>query len=246
MYSFIIGINGKKQSGKDTVAEMINYIFDYGSSRANYAHYLMSKEKYNHKNKDRIIHFADNLKNVLSIIYNIERKYLDSEQYKDELWFELKSYSFFKKIDDTNNIVITNEVLNNESIKDIIDKSGTKFVFIKLRTLLQYFGTDVIRKTFDDDIWIKSAMNNIIDTAIKRQVCIVPDIRFDNEFNRIKNITHNLIKSFTIKVVRNNKYNDNHISEQGDFDTDFVIENNSNLLQLFYKVLSICQSINKQ
>ena len=73
MKNYVIGIAGQKHSGKDTVASMINYIFAIGISRVSYSDYLIRKASIEYTYKDRIVHFADGLKDVLSIIYNIPR-----------------------------------------------------------------------------------------------------------------------------------------------------------------------------
>ena len=54
MKKFIIGIAGAKNSGKDTVASMINYIFAVGVTRASYAEYLIKRTSIDNTYKDRI------------------------------------------------------------------------------------------------------------------------------------------------------------------------------------------------
>ena len=61
MNSCVIGIAGCKNSGKDTVANMINYIFTVGVTCAKYSDYIIKKQSINISHKDRIVHFADNM-----------------------------------------------------------------------------------------------------------------------------------------------------------------------------------------
>ena len=43
MKPIIIGINGKRQSGKDTIANMIAYIHSVGVTKANYKEWVANK-----------------------------------------------------------------------------------------------------------------------------------------------------------------------------------------------------------
>ena len=73
-------------------------------------------------------------------------------------------------------------------------------------------------------------------------ICIVPDVRFSNEANALKFNLQSLYGGVILVERENDTYE--HSSENIDFDTDFVIDNNSTLSKLFYKVLEICQTIN--
>ena len=52
------------------------------------------------------------------------------------------------------------------------------------RWVLQYWGTEVCRKSFHDDIWIASLENKIRNS---KDDIIVSDVRFPNEVKAIKN-----------------------------------------------------------
>jgi len=52
------------------------------------------------------------------------------------------------------------------------------------RWVLQYWGTEVCRKTFHDDIWIASLENKIRQS---KDNIVVSDVRFPNEIKAIKN-----------------------------------------------------------
>ena len=243
MKNYIIGIAGVKGSGKDTVASMINYIFAVGISKANYAEWILKQTAYDSLNKDRVLHFADSLKDVLSIIYGIPRDAFDDRTYKDEYYFNLRSRKFVNNLGVRNNAhVITIEDLSKLNLNEWLCSITKSQVYIKLRTLLQYFGTNICRNQLGDDIWIKAAMNRIINKATSRRICIVPDVRFDNEANAIKCNSDSLYGG-VIKVIRDSCEKDNHASETQSFESDFIIENNGTIINLFYKVLQICQTV---
>lgn len=245
MKNFVIGIAGAKNSGKDTVASMINYIFAAGVSKAKYQDWVIKQAVYDNEYKDRIIHFADPIKDILSIMFNIPRKYFDDRIYKDVYWYNIRA-GYFANIDKNR---ITSEVLltikdleKGFTIPQLIDNYGGKHVYVKLRTLMQYFATNICKSYFGEDIWIRSAMSKIVDIAESRRLCIVPDVRFANEAEAIMTDSDSLY-GVVIMVKRDNHVEPEHCSEIIDFKCDFEIDNNSNLFQLFYKVLNICQML---
>lgn len=252
MNNYIIGIAGNKNAGKDTIANMINYIFKRGVTKASYADWALQKAKL-YNMQDRIIHFADANKDILSILFPIDRIYFDSRKYKDELYYNLTTGSFVDSIIaeyDKRYRVITIDMLKEHSLNYIIKHNdsnyNTKYDAIKLRTLLQYFGTEICRNQLGDDIWINTTMNKATRIAVSRRVCIIADVRFTNEADRIRCVNDLPLYGRVVKIVRNadkTDSNSKHESEQGINNYDYLIENNGSLMQLFYKVLDIIQQI---
>lgn len=245
MKSYVIGIAGRKNSGKDTVASMINYIFAVGKTNASFRDWMFRKEVFDNTYKDRIFHFADPLKDVLSIMYNIPREFFNRREYKDNLWYCINSGKFINESSISPlhyNIITIENLSKGKNISDYFNYMNPKLTVIKLRTLMQYFGTDICRKYLANDIWIKSALSNIINISSNRVICIVPDVRFSNEANALRFNLQSLYGGVILVERENDTYE--HSSENIDFDTDFVIDNNGSLNKLFYKVLEICQTIN--
>lgn len=249
MKSFIIGIAGAKNSGKDTIASMINYIFAVGITRATYGDYLIKKVKIDNTNADRVVHFADNMKDAMSIIFGIPRCTFNDRQKKDNAYWDYfnKTFvSFADVIRDNDAFVIhdTDELYYTKPLSEMIKSAMEehRHLYIKIRTLMQYFGTDICRYFLDEDIWIRSTMVKVANIAAARRLCIIPDVRFANEADAIRFISSPLYGE-VIKVNRNNDDNSKHSSEIMNFTTDFEIDNNGTLMQLFYKVLEICQKI---
>lgn len=244
--NYVIGIAGNINSGKDTVASMINYIFAVGIAKAKYADWLVKRKSIDYTYADRIIHFADGLKQVLSIIYGIPLKYFYDRTYKDEKYYNLSTRTFISidaKLNPTKSIIININDLEKYSLNYYIDINRDKSVLITIRTLMQYFGTDICRTNLEDDIWIRCGLNKIIDTATSRKLCIIPDVRFHNEADAIKNCDSFPLYGGLIKINRNDSNRSSHSSEMIDFNYDFEIDNNGTLTQLFFKVLDICQQI---
>ena len=89
--NYIIGIAGAKNSGKDTIANIISYIDDVGLSKATYRGWLAkSNVKYNN-----IIHFADTLKELVSKIFRIKLDYFYKRDYKDILYYNFLKILWF-------------------------------------------------------------------------------------------------------------------------------------------------------
>ena len=250
MKSYIIGIAGKKNSGKDTVASMINYIFAKGITAATYRDWLLCRESYDATYKHRITHFADALKDCLSIIYHIPRQYFDDREYKDNMYYNLRTGEFIRKDRVTQRgdhyFVIDIENLGHGSIREQIETYDELFPLVTIRTLMQYFGTNLCRECLQSDIWIKTTMAKASDICLANRLCLIPDVRFTNEATAIQTKTSSLYGG-VIMVRCDNNGNDSdidyHSSEIVTFSTDYSITNNGTIIDLFYKVVEICQKI---
>ena len=250
MKSYIIGIAGKKNSGKDTVASMINYIFAKGITAATYREWLMCRASFDATHKHRITHFADSLKDCLSIIYHIPRQYFDDREYKDNMYYNLRTGEFIckDKVTQRGNhyFVIDTETLNHSSIREQIETYDELLPLITIRTLMQYFGTNICRECLQSDIWIKATMAKAIDICLANRLCLIPDVRFTNEATAIQTNESSLYGGVIMVRRNNNDSNDNidyHSSEIVTFSTDYSIANNGIIMELFYKVVEICQKI---
>lgn len=250
MRSYIIGIAGTKGSGKDTVANMINYIFAKGVANATYANYVVMAKKTQYTKSDRIIHFADVPKKIISLMFGIPIDKLNDRKYKDEMFYNLNSGTFLDqmavtldKIKDKKYAIIGIDYLEYFSLAKAIKHNIGKIPIIKVRTLLQYIGTEIGRKQLFDDIWVKRCIANAVDVAEARRLCVIADVRFANEANAISNINNESLYGGVIVLKRNINDSCEHESENIDFTGDFEIVNSGTLITLFYEVLDICQKI---
>lgn len=245
MKNYIIGIAGHKNSGKDITASMINYIFAVGVTKAKYMEWRTKRESFDATYADRIIHFADPLKDILSTLYNIPRSCFDDRKYKDEYWYCFKTNSFLdtKTVSGPGYNIIDYKNLNeHNTIKDELNTYDEMSNVIKVRTLMQYFGTDICRNQLSNDIWIRSAISKIVDKATSRRICIVPDVRFANEAEAVKYRESSLYGG-VIMLKRNNNDNPEHSSEIIDFTADYEIDNNGTIMSLFYNILDVISKI---
>lgn len=105
------------------------------------------------------------------------------------------------------------------------------------RYVLQTLGTDWGRVMLRDDIWIKVAESKV--AQIER--CVIPDIRFDNEANFIREnggIVIHLTRQDAPQVEA-------HASEEGIYMNieDYVINNDGTLTELYESLEGILQNL---
>lgn len=245
----IIGIAGKANSGKDTVASMINYITTVGVTKAKYLDWITKRISNDKQYSNRVIHFADNLKDVVSIMFSIPRHNLDDRKYKDELYWSFTNscfidYNLLPASAKMHSYIINIEDLNNNTLKEIVNNKKHDNVFIKARTLLQYVGNNIGRDIISENVWIDSTIKNAINIALDANVCIISDVRYSNEYAAICNIP--LIYGVGIMCKRNansNVTDSNVESEKLDFKTTYEVDNNIGLGNTFYQVVAICQDL---
>lgn len=225
----IVGIKGFKGSGKDTVASMISYILHDGIMKANYDTWLLYHKNGFVENDEIIIHFADKLKDDIAAFCNIDRKLLDRQEIKENYYYNFKTGIVSTNIKDIDCAI--NTVLEYDNLSTLLLLNNNN-VSIKIRVLLQYYGTNVIRNHFWHEAFIRYTINKAFDIRNKLGQCIIADARFDNECNVIKVCGGKIIR------VDRRVNNDNHESEQIKISQDdYVIDNTGTLVGLFYKVL---------
>lgn len=104
------------------------------------------------------------------------------------------------------------------------------------RTILQYVGTDIIRKQ-NPDYWVNFISNLLIMFPEEWEYVLIPDCRFPNEISVLKNDGHNVL---TIHVIRDGlkstltKEQQQHVSETAldDYDFDYYIHNGGSIIDL--------------
>lgn len=230
----IVGIKGFKGSGKDTVASMISYILHDGIMKANYNTWLLYHKNGFVENDEIIIHFADKLKDDIAAFCNIDRKLLDRQDIKEENYYNFKTGIVSTNIKDTDRVINNIGEINYDNLSTLLLLNTN--VSIKIRTLLQYYGTNVIRNHFWHKAFINYTMNKAFDIRNSKGQCIIADARFDNdECEAIRDCGGMIIR---VDRKSNNDNHDNHESEQITINKDdYIIDNTGTLVGLFYKVL---------
>ena len=242
----IISISGKKQSGKNAIAKIINQL---------------TNNKYEEKC------FADKLKDIICLLINCTREQLEDESIKskelgEEWWY------WYMELDGGYSPIILDYLTTTK--KQLKNYEGLELIKPTPRFLMQYVGTDLLRNQLHPEIWVNSLMNEYVPItkrfkSVKRvdkyfvpeghgehsgkQIegrefeyeeypswCIT-DMRFLNEMEAVKKRG-----GITIRVNRNlEESKDQHESETelDNAEFDYVIDNNSDIQSLIEKVREI-------
>lgn len=230
----IIGIKGFKGSGKDTVASMISYILHDGIMKASYDTWLLYHKNDFIENDEIIIHFADKLKDDISEFCGIDRKLLDRQEIKENYYYNFKTGIVSTNIKDVDVVIDDIDEFDYDNLAPLLFLYNNN-ISIKIRILLQYYGTNIIRNHFWREAFIRYTINKAFDIRNSKGQCIIADARFDNECEAIIDCGGMIIR--VDRESSNDNY-DSHESEQIKIhEDDYVIDNTGTLVGLFYKVL---------
>ena len=140
----------------------------------------------------KVMSFAEPMKDIIAITMDISKE-------------ELNEYK--------NKALEVNVILEPDEIISDLASLGN------MRSILQRFGTEAMKKHFGNDVWAELLLSKMpID-----EVVIISDWRFRSEYER-------LVKDRRIVTIRINDDNlkgDGHISEHDldDFDFDIIVDN---------------------
>lgn len=200
----IIGVCGKKQSGKSTLCK---YISDkIVPSSLVYA-------------------FADTLKELcINILGLTKRQCYGSDEDKNSLtrytWEKLpkgirEKYGVETDVHTSRlvNLEFGGQIYEPAIIREKLPKTG----FMTAREIFQIVGTDIFREMFSEDIWIDATFRKIRgDPEQTPQFAFISDVRFKSE---VKSIIEN--DGYIIHLTQKVDKNDNHSSEVDLDDFDF-------------------------
>ena len=231
----IVGVKGTKGSGKDAVADMIRYIMAAGTTQASYDNYIWFTKNRDGELDVPILHFADKIKDDLSFIFGINRECFDNSDYKDNKYycFKLKAFLTEKMLKEVPRVEITLGDLQENTLTKWRESYGDTCV-IKLRTLMQYYGTEVMRNHIGKEVWVNSTINKAIQHRDYYGFAVIADVRFVNEWQAVKNVGGKIIHVVRGRLEDKVEHSSEYITSSS---SDYEIENNGNLMGLFYKVL---------
>lgn len=174
----LIGLSGKKQSGKDTVCEIIQYLTTYPNSldktdgvNRSFNSFSMDMGMGYDSNWQRKL-FANKLKEIVCLLLNCTMEQLENSEFKEkelgEEWNKELSYTSFYP-----------------------DHPRQKMT---PRLLLQLLGTECGRDIIHPNIWVNALFADyraedagiISGKDYKENNWIITDVRFENEAKAIK------------------------------------------------------------
>ena len=229
--SNIIAICGLKCSGKDSAAKMLTYLLNMPKCFHSYKWFEFFNGR-SFKRNWTLTAFAKPLKQTLSIILNKPIEWFEDRNNKENCYVNLSSLKIYEK-DKLYSDVILSESKFQKAIKS--EESIPQETYISIRQLMQYYGTNVIRKFLGDKTWINATLNKSGTHNI-----IISDLRFKVEYEEIKNKN-----GITIYIKRDSAIPGNHSSERevvelyNEGKLDWIIENNGSLEDLFNSLKAI-------
>ena len=192
----IVGVSGKKQSGKNTMCDCL---------------YSLFTEKYSPEDV-LILSFADALKQKVckDVLGLTEEQVNGTDEQKNTLtiykWENLPHEIRY------HNKLGCNYASNGEVSEHILPEG-----FMTAREIMQIVGTDVFRNYFDDSVWVNATLRAIENSDAK--VVLISDVRFPSEVNSLVD------KGYVIRLLRDVCETDSHASETALDDFDFNQEN---------------------
>lgn len=184
----IIGISGRKQSGKNTVANYING--DILKSK------LMINDFFISDDGELLINTEDITGKSGYGIFDVTRKDNTFIDYAErDLWPYIKVYHFADPLKEMavnlfglnpENVYGSNDQKNEKTDirwEDMPDNTSNKEGKMTYREFLEHFGTKIIRK-IKNNAWSEYTLKKII--LEQSEIAIVPDVRFPNEVKAIK------------------------------------------------------------
>lgn len=230
----IYAISGLKNSGKDTAAAMLQYLLNTPKFLHFYPCYkCISKIK--NLGKYKVVSFANPLKRTLSALLNVPIEKFSDRDFKENY------YIFFPTLDITNNPPYNAEIVSDNAFARFLKNKNFEFLktsWISIRQLLQVFGTECMRETFGDKLWI-------LTTLQEKRPIIISDLRFKVELSEIKSR-----RGITICIDRDICIPGNHASEKEFVEMknnnmfDYIILNNGTLEDLFNSLKSVLKNGN--
>ena len=245
----IIGISGKKQHGKDTVAKIIRWLTvdhkgrpDLNTIEAKIdlaIQYCTKEDVIGARETWRVVRFADKLKDIVCILLGCTREQLEDETFKNtplgKEWSKLITTVPLR--DDVEKLIEEREY--NIRFTGCYYSKNTRSIDIFYvptpRLILQLIGTECGRNIIHPDVWVNSTMSGYVATTgthynintgkmgITYPNWIIPDTRFPNEFKAIKDRN-----GFVVRVDNPNVISeDTHESETAldnctEFDARFI------------------------
>ena len=250
----IIGISGKQQHGKDTVANIINYLFwmkgikeEVPNWEEIYDTTILSGDSFiewleNAEEGDggwKIKKFAGKLKEIASLLTGVPLERWEDNDFKNSLMPEqwnkwryfdevsgIKKYRYFNDYETAKRYYFygNKEASNASAPLDI------EYVQITYRLFLQLLGTEAMREGLHVNTWV----NALLSDFRPGEQWLITDVRFPNEYNAVKEW-----EGLKVKVIRNvEDSGDKHASETSleNFEFDYVIDNGGTLTDLVINV----------
>ena len=161
----MLAISGKKQSGKNTIAKIINQL---------------TNNKYEEKC------FADKLKDIICILINCNREQLENESFKSKELGEEWWYWYMERDGGYSPIILDYLTTTKKELKSY---QGLELIKPTPRFLLQFIGTDLLRNQLHPEIWVTSTFSTYTgDIEIWNPIENYEDLYEISNFGRVRSL----------------------------------------------------------
>ena len=206
----IVGISGRKNSGKDLVGEILQRLTVSNDITLNYDHdnnlYLRNEKlpEYHVFNQPdpthRVMKFADKIKDIVCLLIGCKRDDLEDREFKNK-------------------------------------ELGGEWNNMTPREFLQLLGTEACRNVIHPDIWVNALFANYDTSSNYDSNWIITDVRFENECQAIKDRGGIIIRINRDSDVVDDHTSETALDNYDGF--DFVVDNNGSIDDLTNNLIKI-------
>lgn len=176
-HSNLIGISGKKTSGKDTVGKIIQILMQSPHFNTNGVVSFLKRQVF--PPSFEIKKFADTLKDMMCLLIGCTREQLEDEEFKNTILSE--EWWYYKTIGLSNTYKLTSYLDNNITKEDLPIYNERYLIKPTPRLLMQQLGTECGRDILHPNLWVISLMSKYK----KDSNWIITDMRFPNEVEAV-------------------------------------------------------------
>lgn len=232
----ILAISGLKGSGKNEVANMLQFLLTVPKWMR---YYWIYKLNIRWEEKWQIVSFASTLKEMLASLIKVPVEMFENRDFKENYCVDFSSLQILHKDD-----VPKDKLLSDHKFSklNILANSIYNNYCLTIRQLMQSFGTQLMRVYFGDNIWITSTLTSRFDDNL-----IVSDLRFKAEYDSVKNVGGKIIYINRPECIPGNHASEREVIELfNDNKFDYIIDNSKDLPTLFDNLKKVVWDLEKQ
>ena len=176
--------------------------------------------------------FGEMPKSFVAQLLSIDMSVLDNDTLKDTMYVNMSNFKLYSK-DPSFKIVTAEDILaGNRRWKD---------VYISLREFTKVFSIDIMQKFFGTDVWLKSRVVNDEKWQISSTegFKVFSDVKTKDEIKYIKDNSGIIVRT----LRPSHKKIDAGITNTENSDSDFIINTEGHLYDLFDKIYKIANEI---
>ena len=184
----IISLSGKKQSGKDTIADIIKSLIYCKISGKELTEEKFESVRYCLIYNYKVKKFAGKLKEVAATMLGCNASDFESEEFKNSIlgeeWWYYQNVHKDELGYDWHSIIAPYLEEYRISIEKEMFSLAKNPILVKMtpRTFLQRLATDAVRINLHPCSWINSTLADYIS----KEFWVITDTRFENEINAIR------------------------------------------------------------